>query len=59
MKRQSLATAAATPSPVPAATPAGPGGQPTAGANDVVLALVLAGIAIGAIALFLVARSRR
>lgn len=48
-----------TEGPAPTATPIGPIGQlPTAG-NDVLLALVLAGVVIGAIALFLFARSRR
>ena len=56
-----LATASQAPSqgPEPTATPINPVGQLPTGGNDVVLALVIAGVVIAAIALFLFARSRR
>lgn len=60
-------TTAASPSPVattattptPTVTPIVNDGQPTTGMNDALLAIALAVISIGAIALFLFARSRR
>lgn len=45
--------------PSPAATPVVSDGQPTAGGNDVVLALVLAAVALLVIGVFLFTRSRR
>ncbi|MGI8928669.1 MAG: copper resistance CopC family protein [Candidatus Limnocylindrales bacterium] len=52
-------TPAPTATPSPTASPSPSDGPTTAGSNDVVLALVLAGVVIAAIALFLLARSRR
>ena len=48
-----------TEGPEPTATPISPIDQLPTGGNDVVLALVIAGVVIAAIALFLLARSRR
>lgn len=45
-----------TPGPSPAASPEPGDGQPTAGMTDVLLALVLAGVVIAAIALYLLRR---
>lgn len=52
-------TSPPTTTPSPTASPIVGGGQPTAGTNDALLAIALAAIVIGAIALFLFARSRR
>jgi len=45
--------------PIPTATPASPIGPVPTGGNDVVLALILAGVVIGAVGIFLFTRTRR
>ncbi len=45
--------------PTPTATPASPIGPVPTGGNDVLLALILAGVVIGAVGLFLFTRTRR